>query len=872
MALSVHRISVMTFNMWKVSNYPGNWPHRRLPLLECLTTFTPDILCVQELHPLFHDLIVEALPSHAYIKDDFAGWQNESNIYWNGNLFDIVEYGIIDIGMKETLRRLFWVLLKVKTLKLTTEEQTKSEKIITQQILIATAHYTWEGHAEEHTTNINLRQQQAQRTATALHALQSKFGDPHLAMLFMGDLNENFHPRRILREAGFIDCFSALRLPCLPTHPQRPSTPKEDFLGDCPLDWITQNNYARPILANVLRNLICTGGYSVSDHCPVMCIYEIGSGPNNKDYNLIINFDNNESPLKTPPLPDLYNIVNNNKNFIFDSEVESDLPSVLADTSTEIQPTITSLENQVPSHTTINDFPSQPSLNLQDVWIEYSEQETFQNDEHLPTTETIHSETNESIPDLEEFWRRGVAHENNTDPIVEEPTDQQISSITDFSTVANDHFTESENQQEHNTSLINNLYLPLQSSSNEISQNTLINTEACPSGIDVIPYGYLLHPIAPKTRVRYERELINNKMSGKMAHIKDYFGESSIFIGPDSLFTNRHLEISLLSKTPDNRCIYSRHTFYSPNMPDAKKFSNPIYLESNQLDVECNFIKLKLMIAKKCQQDLLRNSESDKQYHWTKTPKCTIKYYPSGEENSIDITPRQFNKTYQLDNLVLGIRPVELQPDGVSYLTTPNSPVIISNIFIGVNSDDSPTTWNYHECQLKIVDMKIINEDVSFNENNRCIIQFLLEIPQLYHCTLKSGFKLLEVSLITNDDLSYIYKIAFENDIQNPAYFKVNIDSINLQLTIIKERLSNQQQIHNGLQLKPLSNQDNITDFNHFFVRFCLQDVGMNNFDHPKSYSHSIVQSMELIDINESINMMQTSYPENNELQQNYYQ
>jgi hypothetical protein len=30
----------------------------------------------------------------------------------------------------------------------------------------------------------------------------------------MEDLNENFHPRRILREAGFIDCFTALRLPC----------------------------------------------------------------------------------------------------------------------------------------------------------------------------------------------------------------------------------------------------------------------------------------------------------------------------------------------------------------------------------------------------------------------------------------------------------------------------------------------------------------------------------------------------------------------------------------------------------------------------------------------------------------------------------
>ncbi|CAF0738608.1 unnamed protein product [Adineta steineri] len=273
--MNVHRISVMTFNMWKVNNYPGNWPHRRLPILECLTTFTPDILSVQELHPLFHEVIVEALPTHAYVQDDFSGWQTESNIYFNTNTFDLIEYGISDIGMKEPLRRLFWVLLKIKT----TKEQHVSENQTTQKILVATAHYTWEGHVEECNSYINLRKEQAQRTATTLHDLQSKFDDPHLAMLFMGDLNENFHPRRILREAGFIDCFSTLRLPSLPTHPQRPSIPHEDNLSDVALDWIMQNNYARPILANVLRNMICTGGFSISDHCPVMCIFEIGSGP-----------------------------------------------------------------------------------------------------------------------------------------------------------------------------------------------------------------------------------------------------------------------------------------------------------------------------------------------------------------------------------------------------------------------------------------------------------------------------------------------------------------------------------------------------------------------------------------------------------------
>jgi hypothetical protein len=45
-----------------------------------------------------------------------------------------------------------------------------------------------------------------------------------------GDLNESFHPIRILREAGFQDCFTRLGLPLLPTHPDRPSSPEEDRL------------------------------------------------------------------------------------------------------------------------------------------------------------------------------------------------------------------------------------------------------------------------------------------------------------------------------------------------------------------------------------------------------------------------------------------------------------------------------------------------------------------------------------------------------------------------------------------------------------------------------------------------------------------
>jgi hypothetical protein len=46
-----------------------------------------------------------------------------------------------------------------------------------------------------------------------------------------GDLNESFHPPRLLRQGGLMeDCFSALGLPIMPTHPARPSSPEEDSL------------------------------------------------------------------------------------------------------------------------------------------------------------------------------------------------------------------------------------------------------------------------------------------------------------------------------------------------------------------------------------------------------------------------------------------------------------------------------------------------------------------------------------------------------------------------------------------------------------------------------------------------------------------
>jgi hypothetical protein len=51
-------------------------------------------------------------------------------------------------------------------------------------------------------------------------------------VLITGDLNEDFHPQRLLREAGYRDCYGMLGVPAPHTHPARPSHPKEEGRPD----------------------------------------------------------------------------------------------------------------------------------------------------------------------------------------------------------------------------------------------------------------------------------------------------------------------------------------------------------------------------------------------------------------------------------------------------------------------------------------------------------------------------------------------------------------------------------------------------------------------------------------------------------------
>ena len=273
--------SLCTYNVWKTAGEPTAWDVRRPVLLRQLKQLDPDVLLVQELCPEIAECILEALPGHACVKnDDFKGWTHEGNIFFRKAMFAEAGHGCEPIEQEEPLRRLFWVRL----LSLAAPESVSQP----HNVLFATAHLTWQGHAAELQTDTNLRKVQGRQAAAALERLQK----PSEPAFFGGDLNESFWPTKILRGAGFADCFSPLGLPVRPTHPNRSSLAHEECNADAALDWLFARGArgeggarVRPLLAAVV-----TGSCGLSsddpdekrvlsvvpsDHCPVVAVYRV---------------------------------------------------------------------------------------------------------------------------------------------------------------------------------------------------------------------------------------------------------------------------------------------------------------------------------------------------------------------------------------------------------------------------------------------------------------------------------------------------------------------------------------------------------------------------------------------------------------------
>ncbi|KAG5182225.1 hypothetical protein JKP88DRAFT_348937 [Tribonema minus] len=116
--------------------------------------------------------------------------------------------------------------------------------------------------------------------ALATHTFPFIHGN-HNPVFLLGDFNEDFHPPRLLSQAMYQDCFSALGVPAPHTHPARPSHPKEEERPDRTLDWVFSTGQARAVLASVVRDFRVPGSppgevaVHPSDHFPVVACYEI---------------------------------------------------------------------------------------------------------------------------------------------------------------------------------------------------------------------------------------------------------------------------------------------------------------------------------------------------------------------------------------------------------------------------------------------------------------------------------------------------------------------------------------------------------------------------------------------------------------------
>jgi endonuclease/exonuclease/phosphatase family metal-dependent hydrolase len=248
------RVSFVTYNIWNTER----WDTRAPALRKFLEIFDPDVLCLQELRRRSRQMIDSVLVGHDRVRDTFAGWMSESNIYWRRSMFSEIDHGAEDVGIREAgHRRLFWVRLEMQPAP--------------RSMLVATAHLTHQRHPAESASGLSPRVAETRGIIDALRRLNRK-REP---LFLMGDFNDPVHPPALLHQAGYVSCFSALGLvppttfKAYPTADVRPGSP---VMNQC-IDWLVANREARPIAAAVPR--FYHADAAPSDHWPVQAVYEL---------------------------------------------------------------------------------------------------------------------------------------------------------------------------------------------------------------------------------------------------------------------------------------------------------------------------------------------------------------------------------------------------------------------------------------------------------------------------------------------------------------------------------------------------------------------------------------------------------------------
>jgi endonuclease/exonuclease/phosphatase family metal-dependent hydrolase len=250
----------MTYNLWGDAHLAERDPALRA----LLRTRPPDLLATQELRGESRDLIDGELVGHDRVVDEHRGWERQSNLWWHRELFTRIEHGVRDVGILDAHAGLFWVRLRALT---------------GAELVFATAHLTWPGHAEELATGVNLRTGQARAVTAALDELAGEG-----ACLFTVDINDIGPPLWELGNAGFLDSFTALGAPSPPTHPVVPmpfstgrGTRKSPVQSPAKaIDWLFHRGPLRARTSEVVE--FFHDGSAPSDHRPVVATFTLPEG------------------------------------------------------------------------------------------------------------------------------------------------------------------------------------------------------------------------------------------------------------------------------------------------------------------------------------------------------------------------------------------------------------------------------------------------------------------------------------------------------------------------------------------------------------------------------------------------------------------
>jgi endonuclease/exonuclease/phosphatase family metal-dependent hydrolase len=217
----------------------------------------PDVVCVQELTPETQAVLDSVLPSHKRIDDAFTGWTTEGNIWWNGELLQLVEYGAEEFGIEAYPdRRLFWARLMVA-------DQSTS-------CFVGDVHLSDPGLPSELSEGRNSRVQEIKAIIGALGRIVRE----NEAAFLLGDFNDSLAPLAQLLLAGYESPWaklSQLPPPTMPAYPDR--LLGLGFASNFVLDWIVATRRARPL--SVSSPHVYAGYVAPSDHWPVQAVYEL---------------------------------------------------------------------------------------------------------------------------------------------------------------------------------------------------------------------------------------------------------------------------------------------------------------------------------------------------------------------------------------------------------------------------------------------------------------------------------------------------------------------------------------------------------------------------------------------------------------------